>query len=136
MDGDFQVKFVEMKNEGERLKKVVNELEITFQFAKKLLDLNAEVSFIGGAEFVSTQASERVHSIEKAVSSLMENTRLHEYELTKAKTTHIGKGLKSETMTLSEKTSPPGDATQKTSIAVTNEDDDDSNFETMSSRED
>ena len=65
MGDDFNVKFVELQNEAETHKKLVNELEITCHFAKKLLELNAEVSFIGGAEFVSTQASERVYSIEK-----------------------------------------------------------------------
>ena len=132
MGDDFNMKFVELQNEAETHKKLVNELEITCHFAKKLLDLNAEVSFIGGAEFVSTQASERVFSIEKYVEKLIADIRLKEIDLTKAKTKHIEKVKKS---------SAPAEETCDTnstgeSVISFNENEQDSNFEIMNSRED
>ena len=81
MDDDFQMNFVSLQKRTDELKKIVNDLEITSQFSKRLLDLNAEVSYIGGAEFVSIQASERVYSIEKHVANLLKGLRQKEYEL-------------------------------------------------------
>ena len=89
MNDEFQMRFVSLQKDADDLKKTINELEITSQFAKRLLDLNAEVSYIGGAEFISNQASERSISIERYISRLFENVRLKEYELAKAKTIHI-----------------------------------------------
>ena len=131
MGDEFNVKFVALQNEAETLKKTANELEITCHFAKKLLDLNAEVSFIGGAEFVSTQASERVFSIEKYVQKLIADIRLKEIDLTKAKTKHIEK-VKSSSAT-AEKTCNTKDTGES---HISDNEDNDSNFEIMNSRED
>lgn len=131
MGDDFQMKFVELQKEADSLKKIVNELEITSQFSKKLLDLNAEVSYIGGAEFVSNQASERVFSIEKYVAKLIEGLRLKEYDLAKAKSNHIGRSTKASTPI--DKSSNTEKIDKPTS---TTEDENESNFEIMNSRED
>ena len=130
MDDDFQMRFVYLQKEADDLKKVINELEITSQFAKRLLDLNAEVSYIGGAEFISNQASERSFSIEKYISRLFENARLKEIELAKAKTVHIGKSKKSNSKQLTE----PNDELELENKALSDEDE--TNFDIMNSRED
>ena len=131
MDDDFQMKFVELQKEADSLKKIVNELEITSQFAKRLLDLNAQVSYIGGAEFISNQASERVFSIEKYVAKIVEDLRLTEYDLAKAKSKHIERSTKS--VTTSSVASAENE--KKDDSKSTNEDDE-SNFDIMNSRED
>ena len=130
MDDDFQMRFVYLQKEADDLKKVINELEITSQFAKRLLDLNAEVSYIGGAEFISNQASERSFSIEKYISRLFENARLKEIELAQAKTIHIGKSKNSNSKQLTE----PKDELELENKALSDEDE--TNFDIMNSRED
>ena len=130
MDDDFQMRFVYLQKEADDLKKVINELEITSQFAKRLLDLNAEVSYIGGAEFISNQASERSFSIEKYISRLFENARQKEIELAKAKTIHIGKSKKSD----SKQQPEPIDELELENKTLSDEGE--TNFDIMNSRED
>ena len=129
MDDDFQMRFVSLQKDADELKKVVNELEITSQFAKRLVDLNAEVSYIGGAEFISNQASERVYSIERQVAKLTEGLRLKEYDLARAKCGHIERSKK-----LTEKSSSSNNVAKQTNTTL--EEDTESNFEIMNSRED
>ena len=129
MDDDFQMRFVSLQKDADELKKVVNELEITSQFAKRLVDLNAEVSYIGGAEFISNQASERVFSIERQVAKLTEGLRLKEYDLARAKCGHIERSTK-----LTEKSSSSNNVAKQTNTTL--EEGTESNFEIMNSRED
>ena len=131
MDDDFQMRFLSLQTEAEDLKKTVNELEITSQFGKKLLDLNAEVSYIGGAEFISNQASERAYSIEKYVANLIQELRLKEYDLAKAKCGHIDRSKKAS----SDFQSPPETEESQVQTAIPIDESDD-NFDIMNSRED
>lgn len=131
MDDDFQMRFVSLQKDAEELKTTVNELEITSQFAKKVLDLNAEVSYIGGAEFVSNQASERAYSIEKYIAKLIQDLRLKEYDLAKAKCGHIERSKKAFS---AEQSPPVTDELQEPALiqGVGK----DTNFDIMNSRED
>ena len=131
MNDEFQMRFVSLQKDADDLKKTINELEITSQFAKRLLDLNAEVSYIGGAEFISNQASERSISIERYISRLFENVRLKEYELAKAKTSHIERLKKSNE---DQETQPNSD--QVDEKTKTRDDENETNFDIMNSRED
>ena len=130
MDDEFQMRFVSLQKESEDLKKTVNDLEITSQFAKKLLDLNAEVSYIGRAEFVSNQASERSYSIEKYTANLIQELRLKEYDLAKAKCGHIERSKKVP----DEQLPPATDETQESGLVQDDANED--NFDIMNSRED
>ena len=130
MDDEFQIRYMSLQKDSEELKKTVNDLEITSQFAKKLLDLNAEVSYIGRAEFVSNQASERSYSIEKYIANLMQEIRLKEYDLAKAKCRHIERSKKAS---LEEQSPSAMDETQETGLV---QDDSEDNFDIMNSRED
>lgn len=131
MNDEFQMRFVSLQKEANDLKKTINELEITSQFAKRLLDLNAEVSYIGGAEFISNQASERSFSIEKYISRLLENVRQKEYELARAKSSHIERSNKSNMNQNPETiTEQPVDKTEE------KHNESETNFDIMNSRED
>ena len=131
MDDGFQSRFVSLQKEADDLKKSINELEITSQFAKRLLDLNAEVSYIGGAEFISSQASERSFSIEKYILRLFENARLQEQELAKAKCSHIEKSKKS-----SSDQELQLNPNKKVENTQTRDEEDETNYDIMNSRED
>ena len=131
MDDDFQMRFVALQKEADDLKKAINELEITSQFAKRLLDLNAEVSYIGGAEFISSQASERSLSIEKYIRRLFENARLQEHELAKAKVSHIEKSKAPS----SDQESHLNKDHKLENTQIRN-DENETNFDIMNSRED
>ena len=93
---DWQERMVELQRDLSELKSQMSELEMLFQFVKKLLELNAEVAFLGGAEFVSTQASERLFSITNAGSSLIDKIHSLDLELAAAKAVHIEKSNKKE----------------------------------------
>ena len=133
MDDDFQMNFVSLQKRMDELKKIVNDLEITSQFSKRLLDLNAEVSYIGGAEFVSIQASERVYSIEKHVANLLKGLRQKEYELAKAKSGHIERSKKSIPEAQSEKSQTDEIQPEE---AIPQDEDEETNYDIMNSRED
>ena len=60
---DWQQRMSELQADASDIRRQISELEMLFEFVKKLLELNAEVAFLGGAEFVSTQASERLFSL-------------------------------------------------------------------------
>ena len=82
------------------------------------------------AEFVSNQASERSYSIEKYIAKLIQELRLKEYDLAKAKCGHIEKSKKA-----SEEHSPPAtDETQESGLVQDDVNED--NFDIMNSRED
>lgn len=131
MDDAFQMRFMSLQKDSDDLKKIVNDLEITSQFAKKLLDLNAEVSYIGQAEFVSNQASERSYSIEKYIANLIQELRLKEYDLAKAKCGHIERTKKAS----SSEQSPPATNEPQESVVVQDDVNED-HIDIMNSRED
>ena len=131
MNDEFQMRFVSLQKDADDLKRTINELEITSQFAKRLLDLNAEVSYIGGAEFISNQASERAYSIEKYITRIIEDIHIKEYDVTKAKSGHIERSKKDPPSVQSS--APVENAEIMTS---TDDAEDETNFDIMNSRED
>ena len=88
---DWQARMSELQTDANDIKKQISELEMLFEFVKKLLELNSEVSFLGGAEFVSTQASERLFSLTNAGEALLAQVNQQELDLAAAKAKHIVK---------------------------------------------
>ena len=86
---DAEERAVELQTDVRQLKEQIGELEMLLEFTKKLLELNAEVSFLGGAEFVSTQASERLHSVSSAGAKLITSVHQRDQDLAAAKAQHI-----------------------------------------------
>ena len=113
---DWQERMVELQRDLSELKSQMSELEMLFQFVKKLLELNAEVAFLGGAEFVSTQASERLFSITNAGSSLIDKVHSLDLELAAAKAVHIEKSNKKEELNTSSITGE--EETEDTSVTL------------------
>jgi hypothetical protein len=70
-------------------KKVLSDLEMLFRFVRKLMDSNAEVCFLVGADFSSVQVSERIAAAESYVTKLFESARNHEETLSRAQQAHI-----------------------------------------------
>ena len=81
---------VELRTRCKDLRASLSDLEIMSHFVKKLLDANAEVCFLAGAEFASLQASERLQSAQKTLSELFERVKKAELDLATAHQAHIG----------------------------------------------
>ncbi len=87
--GEERVLDLKMKIAEKR--KQLDDLELLFQYVKKLMDANAEVTFLSGEEFVSKQASEAIHSAEQHMMQLLEKSRLLQLEVLQARQHHIEK---------------------------------------------
>jgi len=72
-------------------KKEMSDLEMLFQYTRKLMDANAEVSFLVKEDFASKQTSEQIHSATRHVEEKLEAVQLAELDLTRAHTMHIEK---------------------------------------------
>ena len=81
---------VELRTRCKELRASLSDLEIMSHFVRKLLDANAEVCFLAGAEFASLQASERLQSAQRSLSTLFEGVKKAELDLAAAHQTHIG----------------------------------------------
>ena len=81
---------LELRTLCKDLKASLSDLEIMSHFVRKLLDANAEVCFLAGAEFASLQASERLQSAQRTLSELFERVKKAELDLATAHQTHIG----------------------------------------------
>ena len=83
-------KVVELRSRCKDLRGSVSDLEIMSHFVRKLLDANAEVCFLAGAEFASLQASERLQAAQRTLSELFERVKKAELDLATAHQAHIG----------------------------------------------
>ena len=81
---------VELRTRCKDLRGSLSDLEIMSHFVRKLLDANAEVCFLAGAEFASLQTSERLQSAQRTLSELFERVKKAELDLASAHQTHIG----------------------------------------------
>lgn len=80
---------VELQEDIRDSRKSVSDLEMLFHFVKKLLEANAEVAFIAGAETVSVQSSERLFSFTQHVEKLTSQVKTLEMDLVKVQQRHI-----------------------------------------------
>ena len=83
-------KVVELRTRCKDLRASLSDLEIMSHFVRKLLDANAEVCFLAGAEFASLQASERLQAAQRTLSELFERVKKAELDLATAHQAHIG----------------------------------------------
>lgn len=72
-------------------KKEILDLELLFEYVKKLMDANAEVNFLTGSEFSSLQTSERIHAASEHLKKQLEALSLAELDLAAAHKSHIEK---------------------------------------------
>lgn len=82
-------KMVQLRHTISVKKKELMDLELLFEYVKKLMDANAEVNFLTGQEFCSVQTSERIHSASEHLKKQMEALSLAELDLAAAHKSHI-----------------------------------------------
>jgi hypothetical protein len=84
-------RMMELQHIMAQKKKELNDLDLMFQYVKKLMDANAELNFLVGEEFASTQASDRIHSAIEHIKVQLDRVQLSELDLIAAKQLHIDK---------------------------------------------
>ena len=74
--------------------KELRDLDLLFEYVKKLLEANAEVNFLVEEDFSSRQISQRLHEAGVHVKERLEAVQLGELDLARAHAAHIEKSQK------------------------------------------
>ena len=82
-------KIMTLRQEIDTQKQYLNELELLFEYTKKLMDSNAEVCYLLSEEHASTQASQKIHSASEHVSKVLNAIKAADLDLIVAQKTHI-----------------------------------------------
>ena len=84
-------KMIELRQSINRSQKELRDAELLFEYAKKLMDANAEVAFLVSEEFESRQISERIHAASGHVTQKLNAAKMSDLDLARAHQTHIEK---------------------------------------------
>ena len=84
-------KMLELRLCVQKKKKELQDLELLFEYVKKLMDANSEVAFLVGEEFCSRQTSEKIHGAISHFQEKLEAVKFAELDLATAHKTHIEK---------------------------------------------
>ena len=82
-------KIMTLRQEIDTQKQYLKELELLFEYTKKLMDSNAEVCFLLSEEYTSTQASQKIHTACEHITKVLEATKSADLDLICAQKTHI-----------------------------------------------
>ena len=72
----------------------LRDLEVLFQYAKKLLDANSGIAFLVGEEFCSTNTSQTINAATSHIEQKMIGVKMAELDLIEAHKIHIEKSGK------------------------------------------
>ena len=86
-----QDRMLELRRSVHKLKKDLQDLELLFEYVKKLMDANSEVSFLVGEGFCSQQCSERIQGAIIHVTEKLDSAKMAEMDCTLAQKLHIEK---------------------------------------------
>ena len=84
-------RMVELRKLVNKKESELKDLELLFQYAKKLLDANSEVTFLVGEEFCSTHTSQTIYAATSHIDQKMIEVKLAQLDLVEAHKIHIEK---------------------------------------------
>jgi hypothetical protein len=84
-------RIVELRQIVKEKRAELRDLEVLFQYAKKLLDANAEIAFLVGEEFCSTNTSQAINAATNHIEQKMIGVKMAELDLIEAHKIHIEK---------------------------------------------
>lgn len=94
---DGEARVIELRQIVNRRKKELQDLELLFEYSKKLMDANSEVTFLVGEDYCSKQMSDQIYNATTHIKRQMETLGLAELDLIQAQTSHIEKSSKNNT---------------------------------------
>ena len=84
-------KIIQLRQEILQNKNQISDLELLFEYIKKMMDSNSEVCFLVGEEHCSKQASQKIHTATEYVKSKFDAVKLADIDLINAQKGHIEK---------------------------------------------
>ena len=85
---------VELRKTVKDKRTEIRDLELLFEYTKKLLDANSEVAFIVGEEFCSTTMSQKINTATSHIEKRITEVKLAELDLIEAQKIQIEKSKK------------------------------------------
>ena len=92
-----EARIVTLRNEIKVYTKQLSDLELMFEYIRKLMDSNSEVCFLVGERFASEQASLKIHNACEHIKSKLDAVKRAEIDLIEAHTAHIANQTQSST---------------------------------------
>ena len=88
---EWSHRIVELRQIVKEKRAELRDLEVLFQYAKKLLDANSEIAFLVGEEFCSTNTSQTINAATNHIEQKMIGVKMAELDLIEAHKIHIEK---------------------------------------------